>query len=232
MKGTTMRSTGQRTNKCAAGGLLYERRCHLRSRGIIAPGVPLRQPTKPSKTVKRRAAWAAVETLVEPIFTQAAADANADPGIDTLYVGNPADDGITTSLNYISLYFGSHPISSSSTASGSTSVPEGGCGLHIGQDVTGRVFAYLTPFTSNLTTAKESALLLNAYPYPQLLRKSHVGHWVKTLHSYARVTAAHGNATVKDKVLIEYVRAHAAVLAEPQKLPIALAKLAKRVIFR
>jgi|ERR1700693_701652 len=202
----------------------------MKTKTIIAPGAPIGQPTKLGKTAIRRAGLAVVEALAEPIFTRAAADFNTQPGIDTLYVSRPADYGVTTTLNYISLHFGSHPISSSISATESASVSEGGCGLHIGQDVTGRVFAYLTPFTSSLTASKEAALLLNVYPYPRLLRKAHVRDWVRTLHSYARVTAAHGKASLKDKALIEYVRAHAAILAEPQKLPIALAKLARKIL--
>lgn len=182
-----------------------------------------------SKTEKRLAAWRSVHALAHPLLVQAAADANALPGIDILYVSSPAEIGISTSLNAVILHYGNHPARGAPLRHDGAIAVEGGCALYIGQDADGVVFTYMTPFRTELAAPPEQVLLLNAFPTPSHLRAVYLQHNVATLHAYARVTQHNGKPMRGDKLRLRYVREHAEAVAHPGKALIRIVRLFLKV---
>jgi hypothetical protein len=176
---------------------------------------------------RRRDAWTGVEKRSKEIFEAVVRDARKAKMFDHLYCTSPADQGIQTTLGYVSLFWGSHLIAH--LANGKESI-EYGCGLHVAQDYRGWVFAYVTPFVSDLHghSPAPHPLLINVFRWPGKPCDWRLRRYVRVLFSLAVTTSFCGKPSGWDRVRVYYLRLNSAFMAKG--LPMILRELTKKLI--
>ena len=83
---------------------------------------------------------------------------------------------------------------------------EGGCALHLAQDVTGEVWTVLYPFRSEMRAQREEYLVVDR-TRPSKLTAGRLDRRLRQFMSYSRVTTVGHCASRRDKAVVWWARA-------------------------
>lgn len=144
----------------------------------------------------RRSAWASFQQRASTRLNSICKEAPTQELFEFLYVQSASDAKIKA--NFLTFFFGQHPIGYDHTKGGNSLASEGGCALHYTQGPTGNVVCLIYPFSSDLMTPKQKHYLYTVYCSPERISDKDIYHHVQLMFSVAHYSSCFGSMGLRD----------------------------------
>jgi len=181
------------------------------------------------EVLSKRQSWESFADLTVSLFNTVVDEGNKIQLFDYLYVSDSRKDNQTNKMpNFIMLYWGEHPVGTSTLELNSQLAVEGSCTLTFSQSVFGDVICIMYPFKSELHKRNEEFFLLSSPHQPEWYTEKRILGFIKYFFSYSQTSSFIGKPDIIDRFRVGKL-----VIADKLKkanLSKAIGSLAKSIL--